>query len=149
MDHRSHAAFRLHENLREPKNLVQCDRRLLARLRQIDQKMLKEKLSPWLTKGEIHALDARRAKIYVISAAGGKPRRLTSHSANAPSFSRNGKWVYFSSNRTGEYQIWKVPVAGGEAVQVTRNNGIVAFESADGAYVYYTQTASTNNCLRN
>lgn len=56
-------AFRLNENLRQPKNLVQCDRRLLARMRQIDQKMLKEKLSRWLTNSEIHALDVRRAKI--------------------------------------------------------------------------------------
>jgi hypothetical protein len=56
-------AFRLNENIHEPKNLVQCDRKLLERLRQIDQKMLKEKLSRWLTNGEIHALDVRRAKI--------------------------------------------------------------------------------------
>jgi hypothetical protein len=56
-------AFRLNESIRQPKNLVQCDRRLLARLRQIDQKMLREKLSRWLTNSEIKALDARRAKI--------------------------------------------------------------------------------------
>lgn len=56
-------AFRLSEKLRDPKNLVQCDRRLLARLRQIDQKTLKEKLGRWLTNSEIHALDVRRAKI--------------------------------------------------------------------------------------
>lgn len=56
-------AFRLNENLRQPKNLVQCDRRLLAKLRQLNQSMLQETLGRWLTKGEIHALDVRRAKI--------------------------------------------------------------------------------------
>lgn len=56
-------AFRLQENLHQPKNLVRCDRRLLAKLRQVNQQTLKEKLGRWLTKGEIHALDARRAKI--------------------------------------------------------------------------------------
>lgn len=56
-------AFRLMENIRQPKNLVQCDRRLLARMRQLDQKTLQEKLGRWLTKSEIHALDSRRAKI--------------------------------------------------------------------------------------
>ena len=56
-------AFRLSDKLREEKNLVQCDRRLLARLREIDRDMLKEKLGAWLTNSEIKALDARRAKI--------------------------------------------------------------------------------------
>jgi Tol biopolymer transport system component len=88
-------------------------------------------------------------QIYVISAAGGKPRRLTFHSANSyvPSFSRDGKWIYFSSDRTGECQIWKVPAAGGEAVQVTHNIGFVALESPDGAYVYYTQTQDAPSAL--
>jgi Tol biopolymer transport system component len=87
--------------------------------------------------------------IYVISAVGGKPRRLTSPpgSHNIPSFSRDGKWIYFSSNRTGENQIWKVAVAGGEAVQVTHNIGLVAVESPDGAYVYYTQTLGEASAL--
>ncbi len=33
-----------------------------------------------------------------------------------PSFSRDGKWIYFSSNRTGAHQIWKMPASGGDAV---------------------------------
>jgi serine/threonine protein kinase len=87
--------------------------------------------------------------IYVVSAAGGKPRCLASGPADnhVPSFSRDGKWIYFTSNRTGEDQIWKVPAAGGEAVQVTHNIGYVAFESPDGAYVYYTQTPATPSAL--
>ena len=59
-------------------------------------------------------------EVYVISSAGGKPRRVTSNAANDhhSSFSRDGQWIYFSSNRTGEYTIWKVPFAGGDAVGV-------------------------------
>ncbi len=56
-------AFRMHTNLRNPENLVRCDRRLLARLRAIDEDQLTQKLNRWLTKSEIHALNARRAKI--------------------------------------------------------------------------------------
>ena len=56
-------AFRLNKSLRDPKDLVQCDRRLLAKLRTLDKDMLKEKLSRWLTKSEIDALAARAAKI--------------------------------------------------------------------------------------
>lgn len=56
-------AFRTHKDLRDTKDLVQCDRKLLAKLRTLDKDMLKEKLSRWLTKTEIEALAARSAKI--------------------------------------------------------------------------------------
>ena len=106
----------------------------------------------WSPDGQTIAFDSNlegQFEIYVIPTSGGKPRRLTSHPANdnVPSFSRDGKWIYFSSNRTGEYQIWKIPASGGDAVQVTHNVGYVAFESPDGAYVYYTQTIEHAECL--
>jgi hypothetical protein len=56
-------AFRMNKNLRDPKDLVQCDRKLLAKLRALDKDVLKEKLSHWLTKSEIEGLVARAAKI--------------------------------------------------------------------------------------
>ena len=34
-----------------------------------------------------------------------------------------------------------MPAEGGDAVQITRNVGWAAFESTDGAYIYYTQTS--------
>ncbi len=79
----------------------------------------------------------------MVPAAGGKPRRLTSHTANEthPSFSRDGKWIYFTSDRSGELRIWKMPASGGDAVQVTPNAGIRPLESPDGAYIYYNEVA--------
>jgi len=56
-------AFRIHKDLRDPKDLVRCDRKLLAKLRTLDKDMLKEKLSRWLTKTEIEALATRAGKI--------------------------------------------------------------------------------------
>ncbi len=56
-----------------------------------------------------------------------------------PSWSRDGKWIYFASNRSGEYQVWKVPADGGEAVRVTRKGGFEALESPDSQWVYYTK----------
>lgn len=49
------------------------------------------------------------------------PRRLTSASASAvsPQFSTDGQWLYFMSPRTGSMQVWRLPLAGGEAQPVT------------------------------
>jgi hypothetical protein len=56
-------AFRLQKNVRDQKNLVQCDRKLLAKLRGLKKDELKEKLSRWLTKDEIEGVAARAGKI--------------------------------------------------------------------------------------
>ena len=76
-----------------------------------------------------------------MRAEGGSARRLTTEpfENNIPSWSRDGKWIYFSSDRTGTWQIWKVPAGGGNAVQVTRQGGFAAAESTDGRYLYYAK----------
>ena len=82
---------------------------------------------------------ANNQDIFVVDAAGGRPRRLTeqpSHDA-WPTWSRDGKWIYFTSNRIAPWQIWKVPAAGGMAVQVTMNQALKARESPDGRFVLY------------
>ena len=74
-------------------------------------------------------------EIYVIAASGGRPRRLTFEPGedSIPSFSTDGRFIYFTSKRSGVFEIWKMPVSGGDAVQVTRNGGVVALESMDGS----------------
>ncbi len=49
------------------------------------------------------------------------PRRLTQHSGNdtSPRWSAGGETIYFLSTRSGSSQIWRLPLAGGEALQVT------------------------------
>jgi Tol biopolymer transport system component len=80
--------------------------------------------------------------VYVIDANGGNPRRLTDHPAvdGVPSYSRDGRSIYFCSTRSGRNEIWKIPGTGGEAIRVTQNGGYVAFESLDGSMLYYTKT---------
>jgi hypothetical protein len=56
-----------------------------------------------------------------------------------PRWSGDGRWIYFGSNRTGGFQVWKAPSNGGPAIQVTRNGGFAAFESPDGRRLYYTK----------
>ncbi|MEW5915489.1 MAG: protein kinase [Gemmatimonadota bacterium] len=90
--------------------------------------------------------------VYAISSSGGAARRLTDHPAtdDFPSYSRDGKWIYFSSNRTSSHEqtLWKVAVAGGEAVQVTTTPAYAALESPDGASIYYVETLDRPSALR-
>jgi hypothetical protein len=82
--------------------------------------------------------------VYAVSSSGGTPRRLTDHPAGDvfPSYSRDGKWIYFSSNRTTAQSqpLWKVPTAGGAAEQVTTSTALAALESPDGNSLYYVET---------
>jgi dipeptidyl aminopeptidase/acylaminoacyl peptidase len=100
----------------------------------------------WSPDGQrivFHSNPLGQGDIYVIAAAGGKPRNLTAHPANDsfPSFSRDGKWIYFSSNRNaGARQVWKIPAAGGDAVLIPNSVGYGAVESPDGAYIYSVET---------
>jgi Tol biopolymer transport system component len=79
--------------------------------------------------------------IYVVSAERGTPRRLTldDRSVGAPTWSRDGKWIYFGSNRSGAWQVWKVPSGGGHAAQVTKKGGFAAQESQDGKTLFYAK----------
>jgi Tol biopolymer transport system component/DNA-binding winged helix-turn-helix (wHTH) protein len=97
----------------------------------------------WSPDGRHIVLDAwaRGPSIFVVSPDGGSPRRLTEESADGymPSWSNDGHWIYFSSNRTGEFQIWRMPVEGGQAVRVTKNGGFEALEGPDGRSLYYSK----------
>jgi eukaryotic-like serine/threonine-protein kinase len=96
----------------------------------------------WSSDGGWLAYDGRgengRFGIYVIDSAGGSPRELTDDGA-IPSWSRDGRWIYFGSGRSGITQIWRVPAVGGDAEQVTDNGGEAAWESWDGTMVYYNR----------
>ena len=58
------------------------------------------------------------------------------------------KWIYFTSNRTGTHQIWKIPPDGGNAIQVTKKGGFGGFESYDGKYLYFTQTGMNSEIFK-
>jgi Tol biopolymer transport system component len=99
----------------------------------------------WAPDNERLAFDSTAAgssfDIYAIRVGSAQPVRLTMDPADdaMPSWSPDGRWVYFGSTRTGRWEVWKVPPAGGQATQVTRNGGACAFPSADGTRIYYTK----------
>lgn len=95
----------------------------------------------WSPDGREIAFDGRRdsnADVYVAGAQGGAARRMTASDSEdvLPSFSRDGRWVYFSSDRGGAFEIWKTPRSGGDALQVTKAGGVRGLESADGNLYY-------------
>lgn len=99
----------------------------------------------WSPDGRQIVFEGRPAgssDIYVISAEGGQPLRLTTDPAEdtVPHWSRDGNWIYFSSMRSSSrHQIWRMPAAGGQAIQVTNQGGIDCMESPDGQFLYYTR----------
>jgi Tol biopolymer transport system component len=76
-----------------------------------------------------------RARLYIIPAEGGNPRRVLPDSvyAGEPFWSRDGEWIYFRS----EGGIWKAPSAGGRRSLHVSSDGWSPRESPDGKWVYY------------
>lgn len=56
-------AFRLSPNLKDPRDLVKCDRQLFAKLKALDGNELAARTKPFLTREELKGVMARRDKI--------------------------------------------------------------------------------------
>jgi len=61
--------------------------------------------------------------IWVVNEDGSNPQRLTVHTSRDehPRFSPDGKWIAFSSNRYGNFDVFIMPSTGGEPKQLTFN----------------------------
>src|SRR6266568_4957033 len=81
--------------------------------------------------------------VYVVSAAGGEPRRLTYHPADGDvhGWTPDGKRILFSSARAafagGVVQLFTVPLEGGFATQVPLARAAEGSFSPDGARIAY------------
>ena len=78
--------------------------------------------------------------VYVVPIAGGTPRRITQ---NSPSYwhgwSPDGKTLAFVGQRNGEFDIYTIPVTGGEETRLTTAKGLDDGPeySPDGKYIYF------------
>src|SRR5262249_20867700 len=89
----------------------------------------------WSPDDQQIAFDSNAAgtwDVYVIPAQGGKPVRFTEgpESSMRPSWSHDGKWIYYCASENSGPQIWKKRAAGGPGIQVTKNGGCDPLESA-------------------
>jgi Tol biopolymer transport system component/DNA-binding winged helix-turn-helix (wHTH) protein len=85
--------------------------------------------------------DDIHSQIYVIDAEGRNQRGITSgnYENAVPSWSRDGSAIYFASNRTGAWQVWRRELSDGKETQMTRGGGFAALESYDARTLYYSR----------
>jgi Tol biopolymer transport system component len=100
----------------------------------------------WSPDSKQIAFDSRvngEPNVYVVDADGGLPRKLETGTRmnSLPSWSRDGKWIYFANGATdSSLTIWRVAAAGGHATQLTKTQSSMPIESPDGQYVYFVRT---------
>jgi len=86
------------------------------------------------------AEDKDESVIYVLPAKGGTPRRVT---AKAPSYlhgwSPDGRFLVYTGGRDGNYDIFRIPVEGGDEVRLTDAPGLDdgSEYSPDGRFIYF------------
>ncbi len=97
----------------------------------------------WSPDGRRVAFEASVAgnsDVYIVGADGGHLRRLTAETSidGVPSWSGDGRWIYFASTRAGVIaDIWRISPTGSEAIRLTHNGGFEPRESPDGRYLFY------------
>jgi len=104
----------------------------------------------WSPDGRLLCFIARsngRATLHVTPPSGGASRRIDAGAAEAavPRWSRDGRWIYFASPRTGEWNVWRAAAAADSqrVEQVTVGGAVAAQESADASLLYLVRPDTT------
>lgn len=104
----------------------------------------------WSPDGQRISFDSNSSgnwQVYVMDAGGGRPTPLTNDEFTnvVASWSRDSRWIYFTSRRSGgDEDVWKIPSQGGAAVQVTHHGGNGAVESLDGRMLFFVKPQGGN-----
>ena len=89
--------------------------------------------------------EEHKSIVYVLPIGGGTPRRITK---NSPSYwhgwSPDGKTLAFVGQRNGDFDIYTIPVTGGEETRLTTAPGLDDGPeySPDGQYIYFNSERS-------
>jgi serine/threonine-protein kinase len=82
----------------------------------------------------------RGSDIYTLSLDGDKkPRALirTKFSEGSPKFSPNGLWLAYSTNESGQPEVWAMAYPAGERIPISTNGGTDPLWRHDGRQLYY------------
>ncbi|MEM7350387.1 MAG: winged helix-turn-helix domain-containing protein, partial [Acidobacteriota bacterium] len=98
----------------------------------------------WSPDGLQIVFEARidgRADLYSIPASGGMTQRLTEHPADEvlATYSADGRWLYFASDRRNGWQVWRLPATGGTPIQLTESGGFAPRPSPDGRWLFHAR----------
>jgi len=81
--------------------------------------------------------------VYTVPIGGGIPKQITPTKLSyLHSWSPDGKWLTFTGQRNNDFDIYKIPSAGGEEIQLTKSPGLDDGSefSPDGKYIYFNST---------
>jgi tricorn protease len=85
--------------------------------------------------------------LWIVDKAGGEARRLTSTPAVEadPQFSPDGRWIAFTSNRSGNNEVYAMPAEGGDPRRLTWHPGADEARgwSPDGKSILFSSTRNT------
>jgi len=85
------------------------------------------------------------SRVYTVPVGGGQPKLIT---PKGPSYlhgwSPNGKFLVYTGQRNGQYDIYRIPVEGGEEEQLTNTPGLNDGPeyTPDGRYIYFNSVRS-------
>lgn len=89
----------------------------------------------WIAYLSSHGMDIYQTNLFVVSAAGGAPRKLTGSfelNAEEPVWGAHGKTIYFSTGKREAVSVFAVDVAGGSVRQITDKPGVLSIDEISG-----------------
>jgi Tol biopolymer transport system component len=93
-----------------------------------------------------HAVeDSGVSIVYTVPTNGGTPKRITT---KGPSYfhgwSPDGRWLAYTGQRNGDYDVYKIPSTGGDEIRLTSAPGLDDGPeyTPDGAYIYFNSVRS-------
>jgi Tol biopolymer transport system component len=97
----------------------------------------------WLGVSHHPKEDGGRSVVYVLPSSGGAPRRVTPRSPSyLHGWSPDGRFLVYTGERGGEFDIYQVAVEGGEEVRLTDAVGLDDGPeyTPDGKFIYFNST---------
>jgi Tol biopolymer transport system component/DNA-binding winged helix-turn-helix (wHTH) protein len=86
--------------------------------------------------------------VWLVDADGSNLHRLVSQISGYPTWSGDGKWLYYSTTLHGTFHAFKTAVAGGASVLVRNDNACVSALGPDGSTLYYSVPHLKGNGIR-